>query len=153
MHMHMHMHMHVTCACCIAPSTTLTLTLTLTRTLTRTASQAFVKRYGSTSMIPEGEGDAALVTSLKVTEAEAQDLVVGIEHPYRRRVRLYVQCIDTHPTHSHCSTHTLIARAGGRAAAAACDGAGCACGLAGEECCGVLPRWGACRTSRTSRRG
>ena len=47
-------------------------------------SQAFVKRCSSYTSIPDG--DPVLVTPLKLTEAQAQDLVAQIEHPYRRRV-------------------------------------------------------------------
>ena len=57
-------------------------------------SQAFVKRCGSSG---SPEGDAALVTSLKVTEAQAQGLVDQIEHPYRRRVcALYIYISTLH---------------------------------------------------------
>lgn len=45
--------------------------------------EAFVKRCSSYTSIPDG--DSVLVTSLKLTEAQAQDLVAQIEHPYRRR--------------------------------------------------------------------
>ena len=71
----------------------------VTQTITRTMSQAFVKRCGSTS-ISEGDAgpsDAALVTSLTVTEAQAQGLVDQIEHPYRRRVcALYIYISTLH---------------------------------------------------------
>ena len=82
---------------------------TITRTIARTMSQAFVKRCGSSS---SPEGDAALVTSLKVTEAQAQDLVAQIEHPYRRRVCRYTQHalarVPIHTAYVHQRVHVRV---------------------------------------------